>query len=145
MSEFDEWLEDEKARAADLEQAVHDTFKRHLPDDNPKTAFGTQKDPMHFTPTEALRAVGRVMRGGAEKYGAYNWREDRITASTYYDAAMRHLMAWWDGEDLDPESGEPHLAHVMACCAILLDGREQDTLNDDRPEAPLPHDNLTVR
>lgn len=105
-----------------------------LPDKNPKTAFGVQKDPMHFIPTTALRPLGRVMRGGAEKYGPYNWRDQGVTLSVYYDAAMRHLMALWEGEDVDPESGEPPEAHVMACMAILIDAREAGKLNDDRPE-----------
>jgi len=104
-----------------------------LPDGNPKTAFGVRKDPMHLVPTTALRPLGRVMRGGADKYGPYNWRDDRVTMSVYYDAAMRHLMAMWEGEDSDPESGEPHQAHVMACMAIILDAQAAGSLNDDRP------------
>jgi hypothetical protein len=52
----------------------------------------------------------------------------------YYDAAMRHLMAYFDGQDLDPESGLPHLAHVMACASILIDAKKNETLNDNRPK-----------
>jgi hypothetical protein len=61
-----------------------------------------------------------------------NWRENYISASIYYDAAMRHLISWYDGETIDPESGVHHLGHVMACCAILLDGELLGTLNDNR-------------
>jgi hypothetical protein len=107
---------------------------RH-PDGNPKTAFGEQKPPMSDTPTTALQALGRVMRLGATKYGRFNWRVQNVSSTVYYDAAMRHLMAWFDGEDADYESGQSHLAHVMACCAILIDAREQGTLNDNRSPA----------
>lgn len=102
------------------------------PDDNPKTRFGEQKPPMSDVPTTALRALGLVMRNGARKYGRLNWRRHAVSATVYYDAAERHLMAWLDGEDLDPESGLPHLAHVMACCAILLDAAAHGKLNDNR-------------
>ena len=36
----------------------------------------------------------------------------RLRLASRYDAAQRHMMAFWGGEDLDPESGEPHPAHV---------------------------------
>jgi hypothetical protein len=70
---------------------------------------------------------------GKQKYGLVNWRSDPVTTSVYYDAAMRHLLSWWDGENVDEESGCHPLAHVMACCAILLDAEAQGTLNQDRP------------
>jgi hypothetical protein len=106
-----------------------------LPDTNPKTAFGVQKAPLHLIPPPALLAVAGVMGLGAKKYGPYNWREHAVSASVYQAAAMRHLLAWWSGEDLDPESGQSHLAHAMACCAIVLDAAAVGKLNDDRPGA----------
>jgi hypothetical protein len=102
------------------------------PDDNPKTKFGQQKPGLSDVPTAALRYLGQVMRNGAGKYGRFNWRQHNVSSTVYYDAAQRHLMAYLDGQDLDPESGLPHLAHVMACCAILLDAKEHSTLNDNR-------------
>jgi hypothetical protein len=38
----------------------------------------------------------------------------------YFDAAQRHLWAWWEGEARDPESGLPHLAHAVACLLFVL-------------------------
>jgi hypothetical protein len=55
-----------------------------------------------------------------------------VSSTVYYDAALRHLMAWFDGETIDPESGLSHLAHVMACCNILLDAEKNGKLNDNR-------------
>jgi hypothetical protein len=46
---------------------------------------------------------------------------------------MRHLMQWFAGERIDPESGCHHLAHVRACCAIVLDCENVGSLHDDRP------------
>lgn len=103
------------------------------PDDNPKTAHGAQKCPLHLIPPPALTAEAEVFGLGAKKYGAYNWRKHRVSASVYQAAALRHLMAWWEGESTDPESGQSHLAHARACLAIVLDAEKHGKLNDDRP------------
>jgi hypothetical protein len=105
-----------------------------LPDGNPKTAQGVKKPGgMHCTPPVALMELGKVMASGAAKYGPFNWRTDSITFSTYYNAMMRHAYAMLDGQWIDPESGAPHAAHMMACAAILIDAERQGMLNDDRP------------
>jgi len=110
------------------------------PDNNPKTAFGIKKPSNSFTPLGALRALGQVMEFGAKKYGRFNWRGTKVASSVYYNAATRHLNAWFEGEDIDPESGFPHLAHVMACAAIILDADEHKMQIDDRLTIgkPLP-------
>ena len=102
------------------------------PDDNPKTAFGEAKVKLSDTPTIGIQQMGRVFTGGAAKYGRFNWREHQVSSTVYYDAAQRHLMAWFNGEDFDPESGQSHLAHVMACCNIILDAEKHKKLNDNR-------------
>lgn len=66
------------------------------------------------------------------KYGRSNFRAIGVRASIYVDATRRHLNAWFEGEDLDPDSGLPHLAHVLACVAILVDAQAAGKLNDDR-------------
>lgn len=104
------------------------------PDDNPKTVYGEKKPKLSDTPTVSLRELGKVHTMGAVKYGRFNWREHTVSATVYYDAAMRHFMAWFDGEDVDPESGLSHLAHVMACASILLDAQDKEKLNDNRTE-----------
>ncbi len=102
------------------------------PDDNPKTALGEAKPKISSTPTIGIREMGKVFELGAKKYGRYNWRLHTVSATVYYDAAWRHLSAWFDGEDIDPESGVSHLAHVMACMTILLDAKQHGMLNDNR-------------
>lgn len=107
-----------------------------LPDANPKTRYGVAKPGMSHVPNTALLYLGRVHDHGADKYGSHNWRQTPVTSSVYENAIQRHLMLYHDGHLLDDGpggSGLPHLAHVMACCAILIDAREQGTLNDDRP------------
>lgn len=104
-----------------------------LPDTNPKTRYGITKPAMSNVPPGALIHVMRGFADGAVKYGPMNWREHPVSASVYYDAAMRHLMAWFDGEDEAEDSGVHHLGHAMSCLAILLDAMECGTLNDNRP------------
>jgi len=104
-------------------------------DTNPKTQYGLAKPGLSKVPPLPLFAIGQVMADGAAKYGHMNWRKDPVSASTYYDAAMRHLMAWWDGQDLDPMTGLSHLAHVAANMCILLDADSGPWLLDDRPLA----------
>jgi hypothetical protein len=108
-----------------------------LPDGNPKTAHGVSKPGIEGVPVAPLFMVGEVMRLGIRKYGLTNWRHEAVSASVYYNAAMRHIMAWWDGQNNDFESEQPHLAHAAACLLILLDARLTDDLNDDRPSAGL--------
>lgn len=70
-------------------------------------------------PSDALLAVASVLGDGAAEHGARAWERGR-SFSTDYGPLLRHLFAWWRGEDLDPKSGHPHLAHAAARVLILL-------------------------
>ena len=106
------------------------------PDNNPKSVFGMAKPGIHAIPMSALLHCGRAMEDGEGKYGLTNWRENSVSAMIYFDAAFRHMAAWWDGEEVAQDSGVHHLGHVMACCAILLDAQRGGNLIDDRPSVP---------
>jgi len=99
---------------------------------NPKDAIGSSKLPVHLWPTtaSAMGAIGLL--DGMLKYGRSNWRASGVRASIYFDAANRHLNAWFEGEDRDPDSGVPHLAHALACLAIIVDAQAAGKLTDDR-------------
>src|SRR5690349_9531472 len=102
-------------------------------DTNPKDAVGTGKVPFSTIPTEVLAELGLVMLEGARKYGRHNYRAAGVRASVYVDAAMRHIVRFWEGEDIDPDSGMPHLIHVMACMSVLRDSQVYGNWTDDRP------------
>jgi hypothetical protein len=104
-----------------------------MSDANPKDAIGRGKPQMHLIPPPALLEIAKVMELGADKYGAYNWREHSVSATVYISAALRHLASFLDGEDDDPESGACHLAHAAACCMIYLDAMAVCNTLDDRP------------
>jgi len=99
---------------------------------NPKDAIGSDKIPLHLWPTTATALGSMALLDGACKYGRTNYRAIGVRASIYYDAAMRHLSKWFEGENIDPESGVPHLGHALACLAILVDAQAAGKLNDDR-------------
>lgn len=103
-------------------------------DTNPKDSIGVKKVPMSGMPAPVLMECGLVKLHGDLKYGRYNWRDAGVRSSVYYDACMRHLMAWWEGEDLDPDSGIHHIAHAMTGLAVLRDSQLQGNCNDDRPK-----------
>ncbi len=107
------------------------------PDHNPKTrAGGMNKLPMHLVPPRAIAATALAFADGGVKYRPYNWREERISASVYYGAALRHLTAWWEREDFAEDSEAHHLAHACACLMMLLDTVDSPLLNDNRPPSP---------
>lgn len=102
-------------------------------DTNPKDAVGTKKVPFSTVPAQVIAEVGLAMLEGALKYGRHNYRVSGVRASVYYDAALRHLTAWWEGEDIDADSGLSHVTKAMACLVVLRDAMRQRMLNDDRP------------
>lgn len=99
---------------------------------NPKDAVGCDKLPLHLWPTTASMMGCLALLDGMLKYGRSNFREAGVRASIYYDACNRHLNAWFEGEDTDPDSGLPHLAHALACIAVIVDAESAGKLVDDR-------------
>lgn len=91
---------------------------------------------MDLLPIEALVGTAQVLTFGAAKYEDDNWRKG-IKYNRLYGAALRHLTAWYAGEDLDPESGLSHLHHAGCCIAFLQSFTEtQRTELDNRPDGP---------
>lgn len=82
-------------------------------------------------PSAPLLAIAEVLTFGAQKYAPHNWRKG-FDQSRLIGAAMRHLLAYNDGEDTDPESGLSHMAHAGCCVLFLLEQIEKGTGRDDR-------------
>jgi len=103
-------------------------------DTNPKDAVGVRKW-RQFTaiPMTVMAEVGVGMLEGARKYGRHNYRVAGVRASVYVDAAMGHVMQWWEGEDKDPDSGLSHVTKAICSLVVLRDAMIEDMLNDDRP------------
>ena len=94
-------------------------------------------------PIMPMMAVAEVLTMGAAKYSDRNW-ELGIEWSRCYGAALRHLFAWWNGQDLDPETGKNHLAPALCCLNFLLEFSETHNELDDRPARTLRSRSATV-
>jgi len=101
----------------------------------PNTSIATKNDSdkadLSLIPLSALIAESKAFQVGERKYGRYNYTNG-MEASRLVAAAMRHLTAWFDGEENDPQDGQPHLGAVRACIAMLLEQQKLGTLVDNR-------------
>ena len=93
--------------------------------------FDQDKLPLHLLSTEAMNQTAAVLAFGAQKYAEHNWRNG-FAWSRPLSAAMRHITAFNDGEDTDPESGLSHLAHAACCIMFLLEFEKTHPHLDDR-------------
>ena len=107
--------------------------KMDIKDSNPKDVLGIAKVPMHTISPRVLMEVSLAMMEGGRKYGTYNYRAMGVKASVYCDAAMRHMMDWFEGTAIDPDSGLHHLVKAIASVIVLRDGIIMGNYEDDRP------------
>lgn len=103
--------------------------------DDKGSKFDGDKLRMDLIPAEAIYAIARVLTYGAKKYGDRNW-EEGLSWSRPYAALLRHAIAWFHGEETDPESGLSHLDHMAANAAFLSHYTAKSVGNDDRPWKP---------
>lgn len=119
----------------------------------PKGAKGMkydgEKPRMDLIDADALEGLAKVLTFGAQKYAAHNWRGG-IEYSRLTAAILRHLMAIQRGEDVDPESGLPHIDHLGCCWMFLsnltknrpdLDDRWKPKMKDPREQRKTNLDN----
>lgn len=109
---------------------------------NPKDLVGSRKVPLSTLPFRVLWRIGLAMLEGMCKYGRHNYRIAGVRSSVYFDGAMRHLGAWWEGEDIDPDSGFNHIDKLLADLMVLRDSMLAGNWVDDRP--PLAQEDFVV-
>lgn len=93
--------------------------------------FDSDKPRMDLLDSHAIEKLSEVLGFGACKYGANNWRKG-IVYSRLIAAALRHIFAFSRGENNDPESGLPHVAHAMCCLMFILGMMNEKPEMDDR-------------
>lgn len=81
--------------------------------------YDQEKTRWSLLPMDVMDTVVRVLMHGSRKYEDNNWMKV-IPKERYYDACVRHISAWQQGEKMDQESGLPHLAHAICCLIFLL-------------------------
>ena len=82
--------------------------------------FDSNKPRHSLLPKGAINSVIKVLEFGAKKYDADNWQKVNNAKERYYNAAMRHIDSWWNGEKRDPETGIHHLAHAATNLFFLM-------------------------
>lgn len=75
-------------------------------------------------PVGIIKAVTMIREYGCQKYGdPDNWK--RVEAGRYKEALYRHWLAYLEGEEVDEESGLPHLWHLACNAAFLIEMEEK--------------------
>ena len=100
-----------------------------------KSAESAAKPRLELVPFDVIEEIAEVLTFGAEKYEANNWARG-ARWGRYFAALLRHLFAWWRGEDLDPETGKSHLAHAGCCLFFLMAYQRHGWGEDDRFRGP---------
>ena len=100
---------------------------------------GTKDARYDLIPIPALDELARLYGFGAKKYAEHNWRLG-YEWSKSYAAAQRHMAAFWSGEDIDPESGAPHVInavfHMFALATYMKEHPEFDDRFETNQGAP---------
>ena len=92
---------------------------------------GMKPERYSLIPVPALDIMARLYGFGAEKYAAHNWRKG-YEWSKSFDSLFRHATAALNGEDIDPETGLPHLAGAAFHCFTLMVFMQEHPEFDDR-------------
>lgn len=79
----------------------------------------------------ALDGATKVLEFGAQKYARKNYQKG-LPLTQIYDSMRRHQLAWLNGEDLDPESGLPHVDHIVVNALFLAELTRRTPHMDDR-------------
>lgn len=85
-------------------------------------------------PPEGPKAVATILDYGAKKYAPRNW-ELGMDWDRPFNAAIRHMFAWWSGEDNDPETGYSHLWHAATNLFFLIAYQNRGVGKDNRPRS----------
>jgi len=100
--------------------------------------YDDDKIRMDLLPPKALRGIAEIFTFGAKKYHDFNYKTGQgLDWVRVYAAGMRHLNAWNDGEDIDPESNKSHLYHAGCCIMMLIDLIESNKGKDTRYETKV--------
>lgn len=82
-----------------------------------KSVMTSPKTPLDLIPPQFLEGLAEVLKHGATKYAPGNWMRGMAWETTL-GGVQRHIQAFRRGEEIDPESGLPHLYH--AACGIMF-------------------------
>lgn len=94
------------------------------------------KIPLSMIPAHALEEIGKIFAFGAQKYSRNNWRRG-LSWNELVDSCLRHISAFQQGQDVDPESKQLHIAHAATNLLMLIEQYETHPELDDRYHEPI--------
>jgi threonine synthase len=84
----------------------------------------TGKPDMTLVTYAMLEDAVKVLMFGEKKYTRFNYRNPSLNFEQRMMAAvMRHVTKFNGGEEIDEESGLPHLVHALATLMMVFDRR----------------------
>jgi hypothetical protein len=92
---------------------------------------GVKPENYALIPVEPLAELARHYNEGAKKYASHQWRLG-YEWSKSFNALTRHLNQFWDGEDIDPETGSKHMVAVAWHAFALIEFMNKFPGFDDR-------------
>ena len=97
--------------------------------------YNTGKSPLSMVleARHALEGMAGVLEFGAKKYNRGNWHKG-LPHADICDSMLRHISAYLSGEDIDPESGRPHVDHIFCNAMFLAEGYRTHPELDNRSE-----------
>ena len=105
----------------DINKTLNDIVKSSQTASSGGRKFDGDKLQYGLVPPLALKSMVEILTYGAQKYEPNNWKLVPDAKRRYFDAAMRHMWLWLEGEQIDPETGKNHLAHALCNIAILYE------------------------
>ena len=86
--------------------------------------FDQEKPDYTLLPWGSVEEIVKVLDLGAKKYARDNWKLVDNGKTRYLAASFRHMAAYTQGQQNDPETGLSHMAHA-GCCILFLLALEQ--------------------
>jgi hypothetical protein len=82
--------------------------------------FDGEKPMMQLFPLPVAESISKVLTFGAQKYAAHGWKKLPEAVARYQGALLRHLAALQSGEEIDSDSGLPHIYHIGCNITFLI-------------------------
>lgn len=132
----EEYLESQaRKRQEDCRKAFRDEAMAMQRSSEPAARYDADKPRIDLIDPGFLLRLGDHYGVGARKYAERNWQKG-MSFSRCYASAQRHMLAFWSGEDDDPETGSPHViaaAWNMAALDYYMADADLRKKFDDRP------------
>jgi hypothetical protein len=90
------------------------------------------KAPLAQIPWAAIEGMAKVQAYGHKKYKDFNNYRKGMEVMRNLSCMLRHVKEYIEGNDLDEESGEPHLNHALTRLAFVIQNIADGTATDDR-------------